>query len=152
MKLDLNVTKLYRIVKLKPELLLEPYIKLSTNKRKAAKNKFGEALYKLLISSIYGKLCVSKRKRIKIKILRDAEETMQNISNFEFETYKMFGADIAALTLAPTKIRWDVPTIVGACILELAKFEIYKFHYEVMKPNFNCHLLYSDTDGLMYEI
>ena len=29
---------------------------------------------------------------------------------------------------------------------------MYKFHYEVLKPNFNCHLLYSDTDSLMYEI
>ena len=67
------------------------------------------------------------------------------ISKFEFETYELFGKDMAALTSASTKIRWDVPTIVGACILELAKFEMYKFHYEVMKPNFNCHLLYSVT-------
>ena len=151
-KLGLIVTKLYRIVKFKQELWLEPYITLNTNKRKAVKNKFEEALYKLLINSIYGKKCESKRKRMKIKILRDAEETMRNISKFEFETYKFFGEDMVALTLAPTKIRWDVPTIVGACILELAKFEMYKFYYEVMKPNFNCHLLYSDTDSLMYEI
>ena len=59
---------------------------------------------------------------------------------------------MTGLTLAPTKIRWDVPTIVGACILELAKFEMYKFDNEVMKPNFNCHLSYSDTDSLMYEM
>ena len=90
---------------------------------------------------------------MKIKILRDAEETMRNISKFEFETYKVFSEDMAALALAPTKIRWDVPTIVVACILELEKFEMYEVcHYEVMKPNFNCHLLYSDTDSLLYEI
>ena len=136
-KFGLIVTNLYPIVKFKQKLWLEPYITLNTNKRKAAKNKFEEALYKLLINSIYGKLCESKRKRIKIKILRDAEETMRKISKFEFETYKTFVEDMAALTLAPTKIRWDLPTIVGACILELAKFEIYKFHYEFMKPNFN---------------
>ena len=140
-KLGLIVTKLYRIVKFKQELWLEPYITLNTSKRKAAKNKFEEELYKLLINSTYGKMCGSKRKRMKIKILRDAEETMQNISKFEFETYKIFGEGMAALTLAPTKIRWDVPTIVGACILELAKFEMYKFHYEVIKPSFNYHQL-----------
>ena len=97
-------------------------------------------------------MCESKGKRMKIKILRDAEERLRNISKFEFETFKIFGEDMAALTFAPTKIRLDVPTIVGACILELAKFEMYKFHYEVMKLNFNCHLLYSDTDSLTYEI
>ena len=149
-KLGLIVTKL--IVKIKQELWLEPYITLNTNKRKAAKNNFEGALYKLLINSIYGKMCELKRMRMKIKILRDAEETMRNISKFEFETYKTFGEDMAALTLAPKKIRWNVPTIVGACILELANFEMYEFHYEVTKPNFNCHLLYSDTDSLMYEI
>ena len=74
---------------------------------------------------------------MKIKILRDDEETMRNISKFEFETYKIFGDDIVALTLAPMKIRWDLPTILGACKIELAKFEMYKFHYEFMKPNFN---------------
>ena len=89
---------------------------------------------------------------MKIKVLRDAEETMRNISKFEFETYKKFSNDMAALILAPTKIRWNVPTIVGACILELAEFEMYKFHYEVMKPNFICHLLYLDFDSLIYEI
>ena len=61
-KLGLIVTKLYRIVKFKQELWLELYITLNTNKRKAAKNKFEEALYKLLINSIYGKMCESKKR------------------------------------------------------------------------------------------
>ena len=78
---------------------------------------------------------------MKIKILRDAEEAMRNKRKFEFETYKQFSEDMAALILAPTKIRWDVPTNVGACILELAEFEMHKFHYKVMKPNLICHLL-----------
>ena len=90
-KLGLIVTKLYRIVKFKQELWLESYITLNTNKWKAAKNKFEEALYKLLINSINRKICESKRKRIKIKILRDAEGTMRNISKFKFETCKVFG-------------------------------------------------------------
>ena len=80
---------------------------------------------------------------MKIKILQDAEETMRNISKFEFETYTIFGEYMAALILAPTKIRWDVSTIVLACIIELAKFEMYKFYYEVMKPNSNCRFFFS---------
>ena len=45
-----------------------------------------------------------------------------------------------------------VPTIVGASVLELAKFHMYKFHYDIMKPNFECQLLYSDTDSLLYQV
>ena len=47
-KLGLIVTKLYRIVKFKQELWLKLYITLNTNKRKAARNKFEEALYKVI--------------------------------------------------------------------------------------------------------
>ena len=68
----------------------------------------------------------SKRKRMN-KVLRNAEETRRIISKFDIETYEVFGEDWAALTLAPPKIKRDVSTVVRACILELAKFEIYKF-------------------------
>ena len=54
------------------------------------------------------------------------------------------------LTSNPTKI--CVPTIVRASVLELAKFHMYKFNYDIMKLSFECQLLYSDTDSLMYEI
>ena len=133
--LGLSVTKMYRVVKFEQELWLEPYITLKTKNWRAAKNKFEESLYKLLINSNYGKIYESKRKRMKIEILQDSEETIRNIRKFDFETYEIFSEDMAALTLAPTKIRWDVPKIVGACRLELAMFEVYKFPYEVMKVN-----------------
>ena len=29
---------------------------------------------------------------------------------------------------------------------------MYYFHYRVMRPNFNCRLLYSDTDSLLYSV
>ena len=29
---------------------------------------------------------------------------------------------------------------------------MYYFHYRVMRPNFNCCLLYSDTDSLLYTV
>ena len=77
---------------------------------------------------------------------------MQQISAFDFKTFKIFGDDLAALTSAPRVNNWNVPTIVGACVLEIAKFEMYRFHYEIMKPNFERRLLYSDTDSLLYEI
>ena len=144
-RLGLKITKVHRVLKFKQELWLEPYITLNTNKRKAARNKFEEALFKLLNNSAYGKTCESKRKRVKVNFVHNAEETMQQISAFDFKTFKIFGDDLAVLTSAPRVINWNVPIIVGACVLEIAKFEI-------MKPNFDCRLLYSYTDNLLYEI
>ena len=151
-RLGLKITKVHRVLKFKQELWLELYISLNTNKRKAARYKFEEALYKLLNNSAYGKTCESKRKRVKVNIVPNAEQTMKQISAFDFKTFKIFGDDLAALTSSPRVINWNVPTIVGACVLEIAKFEMYRFHYEIMKPNVECRSLYSDTDSLLYEI
>ena len=83
-RLGLKITKVHRVLKFKQELWLEPYKTLNTNKRKAARNKLEETLYKLLNNSAYGKTCESKRKRVKVKTVHKAEETMQQISAFDF--------------------------------------------------------------------
>ena len=87
-----------------------------------------------------------------VRILRDYHAALQEISAFEFKSYKIFGENLTAFILNPTKVYWDVPTIVRASVLELAKFHMYKFHYDIMKPNFECQLLYSDTDSLLYQV
>ena len=46
----------------------------------------------------------------------------------------------------------DKPTIVGACILDLAKKFMFEFYYKVMKTNIDCNLLYSDTDSFLFEV
>ena len=43
---------------------------------------------------------------------------------------------------------------MGNAVLELSKFHMYNFHYNVMKPVFDdrIQLLYTDTDSLLYKI
>ena len=64
----------------------------------------------------------------------------------------IFGEKLADLTTRPKSIYWNTPNIVRATILDLAKHHMYSFHYNVMRPNFECRLLYSDTDSLLYVI
>ena len=132
-RLGLKVKKVHRVLKFEQEAWLEPYITLNTTKRQQARNKFEEDLYKLLNNCAYGKTCESKRKRMLVRIVRDYHAALREISAFEFKSYKIFGENLAAFTSNPTKIYWDVPTIVGASVLELAKFHMYKFHYDITK-------------------
>ena len=108
------------MLKFEQEAWLETYITLNTTKRQQARNKFEEDLYKLLNNCAYGKTCESKRKRMLVRIVRDYHAALREISAFEFKSYKVFGENLAAFTSNPTKIYWDVPTIVGASVLELA--------------------------------
>ena len=99
-------------------------------------------------NAVYGKNCESKRRRSKIAITLNAEQ----VSKFEFDRYTIIGENMAASTTRPKYPFWNTPTFVGATILDLAKYHMYYFQYRVMRPNFNCRLLYSDTDSLLYSV
>ena len=103
-------------------------------------------------NSVYGKTIESKRNWINVEIVRDAESTIREASTFQFDRFKIFGENMAALCSRPKVIKWNTPTIVGATVLELAKLHMYQFHYEVIRANFSARLLYSDTDSLLYSI
>ena len=150
--LGLIVKKLYRVLQFRQKQWLAPYISLNSQKRQLASNKFEENFYKLMNNAVYGKNCESKRRRNKLVISRDAKSTLSTISKFEFERYFIFGENLAALSTRPKKIYWNTPTIVGASILDLAKYQMYHFHFKVMRPNFECRLLYSVTDSLLYSV
>ena len=44
------------------------------------------------------------------------------------------------------------PIYVGFTVLELSKVLMYDWHYNCFEKKFDCRLLFTDTDSLMYEI
>ena len=131
---------------------MAPYVKLNTEKRKQAKNKFEEDFFKLMVNSSFGKTCEGKRNRLKVKLTRTEEETLKWTEKPEYQSSQIISEDLVTVCLQQSEILWDKPTIVGACILDLAKRFMFEFHYKVMKKNFDCNLLYSDTDSSVYEV
>ena len=103
-------------------------------------------------NAVNGKNCESKRPRNKITISRAAEHAPKIIPKLEFDRYMIFGKNLEALTTRPKSFDWNFPTIVGATISNLAKYHMYSFHYNVKGPNFDCRLLYRETDCLLYVI
>ena len=53
-----------------------------------------------------------------------------------------------------SSIKINKPFYMGMSILDLSKWHMYNFHYNVMKPIFGdrLHLLYTDTDSFIYKI
>ena len=93
---------------------------MNSEKRQEALNKFEESFYKLRNNTVYGKNCWSKRRRLKVELTRDARRTLTRV--IKNDKIRVFGENMAALSSRPRKIYWDTPTIVGATILDLAKY------------------------------
>ena len=51
-------------------------------------------------------------------------------------------------------IKINTPFYIGMTILDLSKWHMYNFHYNVMEPIFSdrLHLLYMNTNSFIYEI
>ena len=150
--LGMQIRKVHRVLQFKQAKWMKPYIELNTAKRKEAVNKFEESFYKLMNNSSYGKTLESKRNRVNVSLVCSEEEVGGLTTSPFFDSFKIFNENLAAITTKKRTIVWNKPTIVGATVLDLAKFHMYDFHYNVMRKNFNCRLLYSDTDSLLYEI
>ena len=49
-------------------------------------------------------------------------------------------------------LRLNKPIYVGFCVLELSKLLMYDWYYNYFVKKFDCSLLFTDTDNLVYEI
>ena len=151
-KLGLKIEKVNRVLQFRQEKFIAPYVQLNTELRKKATTKFEQDFFKQIINSAFGKFCESKRNRLIVDIVRNAEE-LQNLSRKKrFSSIKIIDQHLVSVSSKPVNINWDKPTIVGATILDLAKFYMFQFHYNIIKKNFDATLLYSDTDSFLYEI
>ena len=129
--LGLKVTKVHRVLRFTQSKWMEPYITLNTKLRAKSTNKFQESFFKLMNNSCYGKTLESKRNRVNVKLLRSREAVLTNTDKHLCKSIKIFDENLVAITSRRSQILWDTPTIVGACILDLAKYHMFQFHYKV---------------------
>lgn len=121
-------------------------------------------------NSVFGKTMENVRNRVDVKLVYSGEyECMENgemhyISKKDritklakkpnFNRNIIINKELSFVEMAQTKIVLDKPIYVGFAILELSKWLMYDFHYNVMKKKYgvNLKLCYQDTDSLIYEI
>ena len=101
-----------------------------------------------MTNSTFGKLCENLKNRVTVTFVRIEDELLKVTSEGVIRTIKVIDENLSLIT----KKKQNKPTIVGAFILELSKFFMMDFHYNVMKEETSCHLLYSDTDSFIYKV
>ena len=131
---------------------MKKYIDFNTEKRKNAARDFEKDFFKLMINSVYGKTMENLRKRTHVRLVINKKDFLKHTSRPIYVTHKLFDEDYAAIHEIKPVLVLNKPIYVGFTVLDLSKWNMYDFHYNFIKKNFNAELLFTDTDSLTYEI
>ncbi|KAE9523763.1 hypothetical protein AGLY_015823 [Aphis glycines] len=124
----LIVEKVHRVLQFNQSPWLAPYIALNTEMRKKAANDFEKDFFKLLNNAVFGKTMESMRKRIKIELVSSDRRLQKLINQSTFKHCFV--------------------------VLEISKYLMYDYHYNVMQKHYDdkIELMYTDTNSLVYYI
>ncbi|UYV67415.1 hypothetical protein LAZ67_5000504 [Cordylochernes scorpioides] len=154
LSLGIKIKKIHRVLSFKQSEWLKSYIDLNTEMRTKASNDFEKDFYKLMNNSVFGKTMESIRKRCNIKVLNDYDKIEREIAKPTFKNRTIFTEKMVALHMTKEKLKFDKPIYVGMSILDLSKYFMHDFHYNVMKKKYgdNIEVCYTDTDSFVYNI
>ena len=150
----MKLTKIHKVLKFKQSDWMKKYIDFNTKKRMNAANDFEKYCFKLMISSVYGKSIEKLRKRINVRLVNNEKDFLKYTSRPTYIIHKHFGKDYSAIHEIKPVLIFNKPTYIGLLItvLDLSKWKMYDFHYNLIKKNFDAEFLFTDTDRLTYEI
>ena len=67
-------------------------------------------------------------------------------------THKIFNKNCVVVHEIKPVLMLNKPVYTGFTVLALSKWKMYDFHYNSIKKNFDAKLLFTDADGLAYEV
>ena len=92
------------------------------------------------------------RKRINVRFVNNEKDFLKYTSRPTYATHKLFDKDYAVIHEIKLVLMLNKPIYVGFTVLDLRKWNMYNFHCNFIKKNFNAKLLFTDKGSLTYEI
>ncbi len=153
-QLGLKIKKVHHVVSFKQAPIIRDYVTLNTQKRAEATNDFDVGFYKLLSNSLFGKTMERPENKSKVKLVNNQTTFEQCVSKLTFKNCKRINSNLVGVEMTYPSLKIEKPFYLGMVILDLSKYFMYNFHYNVMKKYFKDRitLLYTDTDSLVYKI
>jgi hypothetical protein len=155
--LGLVLRKVHRVIRFRQSSWLKPYIDLNTERRKQAKDAVAKDFFKLMNNAIFGKTMEQVRKRRNVEFivgLKQVSRALKIIASPLIKQHRIIEDNaILALEKHLTTVTMNRPMALGMTILDLSKFHMFHFHYDIMLAHFGSSRLrmcYTDTDSLVY--
>ena len=150
--LGIVVKRIRRVLKFRKSDWLKGFVLFNTEKRMNAANEFEKAFFKLIINSVYDKTMENVRKRVNVKVINNEKDYLKVVSRPSFVSQKILDKNLMTVHKMKPVLLLNRPIDVGFSILELSKMIMYDWHYNYFMKKFDCRLLFTDTDSLVYEI
>ena len=126
--LEMKLTKIYRVLKLKKSDWMKKYSDFNTGKRMNATNDFEKDFFKLMINSVYGKPMENLRKRINVRLVNNEKYFLKYTNRLTYIAHKIFGKEYAAIHEIKPVLILKKPIYTGFNVLDLSKWKMYDFH------------------------
>ena len=153
LKLGVQITKIHNVISFTESRYLKTYIDKNTEYRKNGKSDFEKDLYKLLNNSLFGKTMENVRNRINFILVNDKLKHKKLISKPNYQDTMIFDDNLCGVLLGKNEVEANKPIYCGFSILDLSKYLMYDFFYNVLKKNFpDVKLLMTDTDSFIYSV
>jgi len=152
------LTKVHKLIEWDSSNFMKVYIDQCVGMRKNATSEFEKLFWKLMINIIYGKTCESVRGRTAVHFETDANTYGRAVSRRHYKrdlfwTTKPDGSlQMMCYQMNKRTVKLDKTVYLGACILDLSKLHMQRFHYEYVVPTYGprAQLMFTDTDSLCY--
>ena len=132
---------------------MKNYIGFNTEKRAKTASKFEKNFFKLMANSVYGKTIENLRKRISVKIANNEKDFVKRVSKPTYISRRIFDKYYAGIQEIKAVLTLNKPIyVVFTVIIKLSEWLMYDFRYNFVRKKFDAELLFTDTDGLTYEI
>ena len=115
---------------------------LNTKNCKQSRNQFEASFFKLMSISCYGKTLESKRNCQTVQYVTTRDGVLRK-TDIPFLRFQKVQQQLDQYFIAKT-IFWNQPTKIGATILDLANFHVFKFYCNVMQKHFNCSVFFQE--------
>eukprot|EP01059_Diplonema_ambulator_P031566 TRINITY_DN5842_c0_g1_i4.p1 TRINITY_DN5842_c0_g1~~TRINITY_DN5842_c0_g1_i4.p1 ORF type:complete len:1309 (+),score=273.92 TRINITY_DN5842_c0_g1_i4:385-4311(+) len=156
LKHGLKLKAVHRIMAFRQSAWLEPYIRLNTELRQASTTDTESNLFKLMNNAVFGKTMEDVRNRTSTKIVDlDEDKLVKAQSSSLFNMRRVDLGQMCIMSMKRRETELNKPIYAGASILDLSKYRMSWWFYEVLVPELgreNVELLYTDTDSYVIRI
>ena len=145
----LGLEKEHRVLKLRQEVWLKPYVDKNTKLRTNAKNEFEKDFFKLMNNLVFRKTMENVRNHRDVKLVVTEQRRKKLSSEPNYDSYRQFNNDLMVIEMGKTEVLMDKPIYLGQAILDISKTLIYEFWCDYLKPKYQdkVKLSYMDTNS-----